>query len=176
MPYIFGKLWHLAIIWAIRKAFQCILQGARFLLANQTRLFPTSDNESYHRCTLEDIIIQNTDFTWSTFYNVLLALFYIQIPTGTQRESALEVRKHVFASDFCYIWRWRCSVWIYFIFSTLYFVFCRSICFCWSCWVTGSGSSEAPLSTKSFCFDTPFLLPLFPRSVFKDLKQQQNQS
>ena len=50
MPYIFGKLWHLAIIWAIRKAFQCILQGVRFLLAKQTRLSGTSDNESYfHR-------------------------------------------------------------------------------------------------------------------------------
>ena len=46
MPYIFGKLWHLAIIWAIRKAFQCILQGVRFLLANHTRLSPTSDNDS----------------------------------------------------------------------------------------------------------------------------------
>ena len=47
MPYIFGKLWHLAIIWAIRKAFQCILQGVRILLANHTRISPTSDNESY---------------------------------------------------------------------------------------------------------------------------------
>ena len=47
MPYIFGKLWHLAIIWAIRKAFQCILQGVRFLLANHTRLSPTSENESF---------------------------------------------------------------------------------------------------------------------------------
>ena len=47
MPYIFGKLWHLAIIWAIRKAFQCILQGVRFLLANHTRLSPKSDNDSY---------------------------------------------------------------------------------------------------------------------------------
>ena len=47
MPYIFGKLWHLAIIWAIRKAFQCILQGVRFLLANHTRLSPTSNNDSY---------------------------------------------------------------------------------------------------------------------------------
>ena len=47
MPYIFGKLWHLAIIWAIRKAFQCILQGVRFFLANHTRLSPTSENESY---------------------------------------------------------------------------------------------------------------------------------
>ena len=46
MPYIFGKLWHLAIIWAIRKAFQCILQGVRFLLANHTLLSPTSDNDS----------------------------------------------------------------------------------------------------------------------------------
>ena len=47
MSYIFGKLWHLAIIWAIRKAFQCILQGVRFLLAKQTRLSGTPDNESY---------------------------------------------------------------------------------------------------------------------------------
>ena len=47
MPYIFGKLWHLAIIWPIRKAFHCILQGVRFLLANQTPLSPTSDNDSY---------------------------------------------------------------------------------------------------------------------------------
>ena len=47
MSYIFGKLWHLTIIWAIRKSFQCILQGVRFLLAKQTRLSGTSDNESY---------------------------------------------------------------------------------------------------------------------------------
>ena len=47
MPYIFGKLWHLAIIWPIRKSFQCILQGVRFLLANHTRLSPTSENDSY---------------------------------------------------------------------------------------------------------------------------------
>ena len=47
MPYILGKLWHLAIIWAIRKAFQCILQGVRFLLAKYTRISPTSENESY---------------------------------------------------------------------------------------------------------------------------------
>ena len=47
MPYIFGKLGHLAIIRAIRKAFQSILQGVRFLLAKQTLLSPTSDNESY---------------------------------------------------------------------------------------------------------------------------------
>ena len=47
MPYIFGKLWHLAIIWAIRKAFQYILQGVRILLAKYTRFSPTSDNESY---------------------------------------------------------------------------------------------------------------------------------
>ena len=46
MPYIFGKLWHLAIIWAIRKAFQCILQGVRILLAKYTRFSPTSENES----------------------------------------------------------------------------------------------------------------------------------
>ena len=47
MSYIFGKLWHFAIVWAIRKSFQCILQGVRFLLANQTQLSPTSDNDSY---------------------------------------------------------------------------------------------------------------------------------
>ena len=53
MPYIFGKLWHLAIIWAIRKAFQCILQGVRILLAKYPRFSPTSENESYvvnHSC------------------------------------------------------------------------------------------------------------------------------
>ena len=49
MSYIFGKLWHLAIIWAIRKAFQCIQQGVRFLLAKQTQLSGTFDNESYAR-------------------------------------------------------------------------------------------------------------------------------
>ena len=47
MPYIFGKLWHLAIIWVIRKAFQCILQGVRILLAKYTRISPTSENDSY---------------------------------------------------------------------------------------------------------------------------------
>ena len=47
MPHIFGKLWHLAIIWAIRKAFHCILQGVRILLAKYTRISPTSDNASY---------------------------------------------------------------------------------------------------------------------------------
>ena len=51
MPYIFGKLWHLAIIWAIRKAFQCILQGVRILLAKYTRISPTSENESYIELT-----------------------------------------------------------------------------------------------------------------------------
>ena len=30
MSYRFGKLWHLAIIWAIRKAFQCILKASDF--------------------------------------------------------------------------------------------------------------------------------------------------
>ena len=47
MPYIFGKLWHLTIIWAIRKAFQCILQGVRILLAKYTWISPTSENDSY---------------------------------------------------------------------------------------------------------------------------------
>ena len=50
MPYIFGKLWHLAIIWAIRKAFQCILQGVRILLAKYTQFSPTSENESCPPC------------------------------------------------------------------------------------------------------------------------------
>ena len=35
------------VIWAIKKALQCILQGVRLLLAKQTRLSGTSDNESY---------------------------------------------------------------------------------------------------------------------------------
>ena len=48
MSYRFGKLWHLAIIWAIRISFQCILQGVRFLLAKQTGLSGTSKNESYY--------------------------------------------------------------------------------------------------------------------------------
>ena len=47
MSYRFGKLWHLAIIWAIRKAFQCIPQGVRILLAKYTRISPTSENDSY---------------------------------------------------------------------------------------------------------------------------------
>ena len=47
MSYIFGKLWHSAIIWAIRKSFQCFIQGVRFLLAKQTRLSGTYDNKSY---------------------------------------------------------------------------------------------------------------------------------
>ena len=61
MPYIFGKLWHLALIWAIRKAFQCILQGVRFLLANHTRLSPTSDNDSYYLWPLNDILVSKPD-------------------------------------------------------------------------------------------------------------------
>ena len=62
MPYIFWRLWLLAIIWAIRKAFQCILQGVRFLPANHTRLSPTSENESYPLFTeiLAKPIILNT--------------------------------------------------------------------------------------------------------------------
>ena len=39
MSYIFGKLWHSAIIWPIRKSFQCILQGVRFLLSNHTLVY-----------------------------------------------------------------------------------------------------------------------------------------
>ena len=48
MPYIFGKLWHLAIIWPIGKPFQCILQGVRFLLANHhSQLSGISETFSY---------------------------------------------------------------------------------------------------------------------------------
>ena len=60
MPHIFGKLWHLALIWAIRKAFQCILQGVRFLLANQTLLSGTSEDESYAVVKIIDLIDLNT--------------------------------------------------------------------------------------------------------------------
>ena len=63
MPYIFGKLWHLAIIWAIRKAFHCILQGVRILLANHTRISPTSENDSYI-------------FTFTFYKNWTLGLYY----------------------------------------------------------------------------------------------------
>ena len=63
MPYIFGKLWHLAIIWAIRKAFQGILQGVRFLLENHTRLSSTSENDSYiHK--KQSLLIQKSIFLW----------------------------------------------------------------------------------------------------------------
>ena len=65
MPYIFGKLWHLAIIWAIRKAFQCILQCVRFLLANHTRLSPTSENDSY---AYRYILYMHMLFTQGTAY------------------------------------------------------------------------------------------------------------
>ena len=47
MSYIFGKIWHSAIIWPIGKSFQCVLQGVRFLMANHTQISPTSDNDSY---------------------------------------------------------------------------------------------------------------------------------
>ena len=57
MPYIFGKLWHLALIWAIRKAFQCILQGVRILLAKFTRISPTSENDSYAKTVVVIIVL-----------------------------------------------------------------------------------------------------------------------
>ena len=85
MSYIFGKLWHLAIIWAIRKAFQCILQGVRFLLANQTRLSPTSDNESY--LPLFFFLVKHVSlfslssmFLWFTALNILLQLSLYILP------------------------------------------------------------------------------------------------
>ena len=65
MSYIFGKLWHLAIIWAIRKAFQCILQGFRFLLANHTRISPTSENDSYTSYIFIPKIGRPTIRTWA---------------------------------------------------------------------------------------------------------------
>ena len=59
MSYIFGKLWHSAINWPIRKSFQCILQGIRFLLANHTLLSGTSENESYQgRCDGFTMIVE----------------------------------------------------------------------------------------------------------------------
>ena len=58
MPHIFGKLWHLALIWAIRKAFQCILQGVRILLAKYTRISPTSENYSYPLCRWVPVMIE----------------------------------------------------------------------------------------------------------------------
>ena len=47
MSHIFGKLWHSAIIWPIRKSFECILQDVRFLLANHTLLSGTSETFSF---------------------------------------------------------------------------------------------------------------------------------
>ena len=75
MSYRFGKLWHLAIIWAIRKAFQCILQGIRFLLANQTRLSPTSDNDSY----LIACFLIKSNFSSSDDYGVSLGDGHSQV-------------------------------------------------------------------------------------------------
>ena len=46
MTYIFGKLWHSAINWPIRKSFQCILQSVRFLLANHSQCSGTSETFS----------------------------------------------------------------------------------------------------------------------------------
>ena len=47
MSNIVGNLWHLAIIWPIRKWFLCILQGVRFLLADHTLLFGAYETFSY---------------------------------------------------------------------------------------------------------------------------------
>ena len=72
MPYIFEKLWHLAIIWAIKKAFQCIQQGVRFLLANHTRLSPTSKNESYIQVIFSSDFRVNVGFCiWKDIHNTL---------------------------------------------------------------------------------------------------------
>ena len=69
MSYIFGKLWHSAIIWPIRKSFQCILQGVRFLLASQTLLSGTSENESYQQklqVATSNVIFQKRQNRFST--------------------------------------------------------------------------------------------------------------
>merc|ERR1712107_455815 len=79
MPYIFGKLWHLAIIWAIRKAFQCILQGVRILLAKYTRISPTSENESYPEANRDPVIIAHYPFTYRR--NWVLCLFLLMSRT-----------------------------------------------------------------------------------------------
>ena len=63
MSYIFGKLWHSAIIWPIRKSFKCILPGVRFLLAKQTRLSGTSDNMSHIFPILEETVLNI--ITWN---------------------------------------------------------------------------------------------------------------
>ena len=62
------KLWNLAIIWPIRKSFQCILQGVRFLLAKQTWLSRTSDNESYLYCI-------NTLYTYKLCVSFIVVLY-----------------------------------------------------------------------------------------------------
>ena len=75
MSYIFGKLWHSAIIWPIRKSYKCILQGVRFLLANQTRLSGTSDNESY---------VHHKAFVWNVsqrWYSAVMMKYYNEMLT-----------------------------------------------------------------------------------------------
>ena len=62
MSYIFGKLWHLAIIWPIRSSFQCILQGVRFLLANHSVLSWISETFSYSEWLLN--LIMNQSILW----------------------------------------------------------------------------------------------------------------
>ena len=98
MPYIFGKLWHLAIIWAIRKAFQCIQQGVRFLLANHTRHSPTSENDSYI-CFFINLMLQNQfrniqEIFWCSFR------ILIQSPREQTR---------LFPLDFPYCFCWQHS-------------------------------------------------------------------
>ena len=72
MSYRFGKLWHLAIIWAIRKAFHCIQQGVSFLLANHTRLSPTSKNESDIQVIFSSDFRVNVGFCiWKDIHNTV---------------------------------------------------------------------------------------------------------
>ena len=91
MPYIFGKLWHLAIIWAIRTAFQCILQGVIFLLANHTRLSPTSENDSYtHTRAIEDNLFypDSRVMIGHNWYSLICILFSFTNPPNTRPNSA----------------------------------------------------------------------------------------
>ena len=85
MPYIFGKLWHLAIIWAIRKAFQCILQGVRILLAKYTRISPTSENESYLVMLSEWNICDSGWFVANTF----VTFFTVKETNNKSREGKI---------------------------------------------------------------------------------------
>ena len=113
MSYIFGKLWHLAIIWAIRKAFQCILQGVRFLLANHTRLSPTSDNESY---SLFIIFVR----IWCIFnvyhfmFTIMFVIYFLTLPLTIHLISGTSgygfSKKWIHISHFCVCKLWKIPI------------------------------------------------------------------